>query len=81
MWFFGTYEMGCIKRGDLEGFQPGLEQELHLKCKRSVKTFRLALYEAYVYLRVRPSPLAWKTIPAPFLSQYLGSTLVKSGRN
>ena len=52
VWFFGTYEMGCIKRSEVMGFEAGLEQELHTKCKRSVKTFRRALHEAYIYLQV-----------------------------
>ncbi len=52
VWFFGTYEMGCIKRSEVMGFEDGLGQELHAKCKRSVKTFRRALHEVYIYLQV-----------------------------
>ncbi|CAL8470279.1 g9821 [Coccomyxa elongata] len=51
VWFFGTYEMGCIKRSEVMGFEDGLRQELHAKCKRSVKTFRRALHEVYIYLQ------------------------------
>ncbi|BDA44310.1 probable histone-lysine N-methyltransferase TRX1 [Coccomyxa sp. Obi] len=51
VWFFGTYEMGCIKRSEVMGFEAGLKQELHTKCKRSVKTFRRALHEVYIYLQ------------------------------
>lgn len=51
VWFFGTYEMGCIKPAEVVGLRAGLDQELHAKCKRSVKVFRRALYEAYIYLQ------------------------------
>lgn len=52
VWFFGTREMGCFKPAYITGFLAGVEQELHIKCKRSVKTFHRALQEALVYLRV-----------------------------
>jgi hypothetical protein len=51
VWFFGTYEMGCVKPAEIVGLRAGLDQELHAKCKRSVKVFRRALYEAYIYLQ------------------------------
>jgi hypothetical protein len=45
--------MGCFKPADVMSFAAGLEQDLHKKCKRSVKTFCHALHEAMVYLQVR----------------------------
>jgi hypothetical protein len=54
VWFFGTREMGCFKPADITSFSAGLEQELHTKCKRSVKIFHAALQETFVYLQVPP---------------------------
>ena len=58
VWFFGTYEMGCIKPAEIVGLRTGLDQELHVKCKRAVKVFRRALHEAYTYLQASLLPYA-----------------------
>lgn len=58
VWFFGTYEMGCIKPAEIVGLRTGLDQELHVKCKRAVKVFQRALHEAYTYLQASLLPYA-----------------------
>ena len=55
LWFFGTFEMACLKSGETLRFGDGLQKGLHASCKRSVKLFRAALQQVHRYLRVRPS--------------------------
>ena len=50
VWFFGTFEMACLKPTDIRSFAQGLAQGLHATCKRSVKLFRAALQQAHRYM-------------------------------
>lgn len=55
VWFFGTFEMACLRSGEIMTFEEGLQKGLHASCKRSVKLFRAALQQANRYLRVQSS--------------------------
>ena len=50
VWFFGTFEMACLKPTEIRSFAQGLAQSLHATCKRSVKLFRTALQQAHRYM-------------------------------
>ena len=50
VWFFGTFEMACLKPLEIRSFAQGLAQSLHATCKRSVKLFRTALQQAHHYM-------------------------------
>ena len=52
LWFFGTFEMACLRPGEIVGFVDGLQKCLHASCKRSVKLFRAALQQVHCYLKV-----------------------------
>ena len=52
MWFFDTREMQCLPPQQVTPFGTGLAAGLHATCRRSVKSFRRALFEAHEYLRV-----------------------------
>ncbi len=50
VWFFGTFEMACLKPTEIRSFAQGLALSLHATCKRSVKLFRTALQQAHRYM-------------------------------
>ena len=54
VWFFGTFEMACLKPTEIRSFAQGLAQSLHATCKRSVKLFRTALQQAHHYMEAGP---------------------------
>ena len=45
LWFFGTFEMACLRPGEIVSFVEGLQRGLHASCKRSVKLFKAALQQ------------------------------------
>ena len=55
LWFFGTFEMACLRPGEIVSFVDGLQKGLHVSCKRSVKLFKAALQQVHRYLTVSPS--------------------------
>lgn len=54
LWFFGTFEMACLKPAEIVGLAQGLQQGLHASCKRSIKLFRVALQQVHRYLKASP---------------------------
>ena len=48
--FFGTYELGRIKCGQIQTFFSGLERDFHLRTSRLRMKHRMALREAELYL-------------------------------
>lgn len=63
--FFGTMELGRVRRSGLLRFGEGLRLLLHTKCRRALPRFRTALSEVLTYFWVCPdvSPHAWATQP------------------
>ncbi len=55
LWFFGTFEMACLRPAEMMSLEDGLHKGLHASCKRSVKLFRAALQQVHRYLKVTPS--------------------------
>ena len=51
VWFFGTFEMACLKPTEIRSFVQGLAQNLHATCRRSVRLFRAALQQAHHYMK------------------------------
>lgn len=52
LWFFGTFEMACLRPAEIVTLEEGLQKGLHASCKRSVKLFRAALQQVHRYLKV-----------------------------
>ena len=50
--YFGTFEWGQLKPGEVVPFADGLQDGLHSKCNRRKPAFLLALQHADVFLRV-----------------------------
>lgn len=53
--FFGTMELGRVRRSGVLRFEEGLRLRLHTKCRRALPRFRTALSEVLTYFRVCPA--------------------------